>query len=89
MILTAIHIFTHEGPLKLYSGMIPMCHRHVIYSGTRLVLYEKARKMLKDESGRMTLFKTVISKTFLLTFIVEYINNIVYNFRSSIFDTFT
>ncbi|CAB3224026.1 unnamed protein product [Arctia plantaginis] len=61
MVLTAIHIFTHEGPFKLYSGMLPMCHRHVIYSGTRLVLYERARKVLKDETGRMTLFRTAIS----------------------------
>lgn len=55
MIRTAVGIAKQEGVLKLWSGLMPMFQRHVIYSGSRLIFYEKFRNMLKDENGKTSL----------------------------------
>ncbi|KAK3880484.1 hypothetical protein Pcinc_015031 [Petrolisthes cinctipes] len=43
---TAVGIVSEEGLLKLWQGVTPAVYRHLIYSGTRMVLYEKVREDL-------------------------------------------
>ncbi|KAK4307166.1 hypothetical protein Pmani_021046 [Petrolisthes manimaculis] len=43
---TALGIVSEEGLLKLWQGVTPAVYRHLIYSGTRMVLYEKVREDL-------------------------------------------
>ncbi|XP_018025199.1 mitochondrial uncoupling protein 4 isoform X3 [Hyalella azteca] len=43
---TAVGIVREEGFLKLWQGMTPAVYRHLVYSGTRMVLYEKLRDNL-------------------------------------------
>ncbi|MCL4124747.1 UNVERIFIED_CONTAM: hypothetical protein GTU68_049583 [Idotea baltica] len=40
---TGAGIVNEEGFLKLWQGMTPAIYRHFIYTGTRMVLYEKVR----------------------------------------------
>lgn len=53
MFKTAIGIVNEEGALKLWQGVPPALYRHVIYSGIRIVSYEKMRDkiLLKNEDG--------------------------------------
>ncbi|CAB3224024.1 unnamed protein product [Arctia plantaginis] len=60
LISTAINISTKEGVLKLWSGLLPMFHRHMLYSGCRLVFYEQIRNLLLDENGRLSLGFSII-----------------------------
>lgn len=55
MIKTAAGIAKNEGVTKLWTGLMPMFQRHVVYSGSRLIIYEKLRSMWKDENGRLSL----------------------------------
>ncbi|CAG9786243.1 unnamed protein product [Diatraea saccharalis] len=55
MIKTAVGIAKQEGVLKLWTGLMPMFQRHVIYSGCRLIFYEKLRDALKDKNGKVSL----------------------------------
>ncbi|KAI8435841.1 hypothetical protein MSG28_004057 [Choristoneura fumiferana] len=55
MIRTAVGIARQEGVFKLWSGLMPMFQRHIIYSGSRLIFYEKFRNALKDENGKTSL----------------------------------
>ncbi|XP_013200005.1 mitochondrial uncoupling protein 4 [Amyelois transitella] len=55
MIKTAMGIAKNEGVSKLWTGLMPMFQRHVIYSGCRLIIYEHIRNRLKDEQGNMSL----------------------------------
>ncbi|XP_068208971.1 mitochondrial uncoupling protein 4 isoform X1 [Palaemon carinicauda] len=43
---TGVGIIQEEGFLKLWQGITPAVYRHLIYSGTRMVLYEKVRDHL-------------------------------------------
>ncbi|XP_050735975.1 mitochondrial uncoupling protein 4-like isoform X7 [Eriocheir sinensis] len=43
---TGVGIVQEEGLLKLWQGVTPAVYRHLIYSGTRMVLYEKVRDHL-------------------------------------------
>ncbi|KAB7501032.1 Mitochondrial uncoupling protein 4 [Armadillidium nasatum] len=40
---TGVGIINEEGFFKLWQGMTPAIYRHLIYTGTRMVLYEKVR----------------------------------------------
>lgn len=53
MIKTAVGIVHEEGITKLWQGVIPAIYRHVIYSGIRIVAYEKMRDnvLKKDSNG--------------------------------------
>ncbi|XP_023943455.1 mitochondrial uncoupling protein 4 [Bicyclus anynana] len=55
MIKTAVGIAKQEGVLKLWTGLMPMFQRHAIYSGCRLILYERFRDALKDDDGKVSL----------------------------------
>ncbi|CAH0397961.1 unnamed protein product [Chilo suppressalis] len=55
MIKTAVGIAKQEGVLKLWTGLMPMYHRHAIYSGCRLIFYEQLRDVFKDEKGKVSL----------------------------------
>ncbi|XP_014367756.2 mitochondrial uncoupling protein 4 [Papilio machaon] len=55
MIGTASKIVKNEGVLKLWSGLMPMLQRHAIYSGCRLIFYERFRNALKDGQGNTSL----------------------------------
>lgn len=51
MLKTAFGIVKEEGLPKLWQGITPAIYRHVIYSGLRIVSYEKLREhVLKKES---------------------------------------
>ncbi|XP_053647637.1 mitochondrial uncoupling protein 4 isoform X4 [Cherax quadricarinatus] len=43
---TGVGIIREEGMLRLWQGVTPAVYRHLIYSGTRMVLYEKVRDRL-------------------------------------------
>ncbi|XP_042210184.1 mitochondrial uncoupling protein 4-like isoform X4 [Homarus americanus] len=43
---TGVGIIREEGMLRLWQGVTPAVYRHLIYSGTRMVLYEKVRDHL-------------------------------------------
>jgi solute carrier family 25 uncoupling protein 27 len=50
MLQTAVGIVKEEGLFKLWQGITPAIYRHVIYSGIRIVSYEKLRdEVLKKE----------------------------------------
>ncbi|XP_059045426.1 mitochondrial uncoupling protein 4 [Achroia grisella] len=55
MIKTAVSIAKNEGVLKLWTGLMPMFQRHAIYSGSRIIIYEKFRNCFKDENGKVSL----------------------------------
>ncbi|XP_028158359.1 mitochondrial uncoupling protein 4 [Ostrinia nubilalis] len=55
MIKTAVGIAKQEGVLKLWAGLMPMFQRHAIYSGCRLIFYEKFREMMKNDQGKSSL----------------------------------
>lgn len=43
MFSTGIGIVREEGLLRLWQGIPPALARHVVYSGSRILLYEKLR----------------------------------------------
>lgn len=53
MISTALGIVQEEGALKLWQGVTPAIYRHVVYSGIRIVTYERLRDDVagKDPDG--------------------------------------
>ena len=53
MIKTAIGIAQEEGVLNLWQGITPAIYRHVVYSGIRIVAYERLRDDVagKDPDG--------------------------------------
>ncbi|XP_013143770.1 PREDICTED: mitochondrial uncoupling protein 4-like [Papilio polytes] len=55
MVGTAFKIVKKEGVLKLWSGLMPMLQRHAIYSGSRLIFYEKFRNFFRDSQGNTSL----------------------------------
>ncbi|XP_078069019.1 mitochondrial uncoupling protein 4 isoform X2 [Mustelus asterias] len=62
MIQTAVGIVKEEGLFKLWQGVTPAICRHIVYSGIRIVTYEKLRDsvLCKDEDGCFPLWKAVI-----------------------------
>ncbi|KOB79439.1 putative mitochondrial brown fat uncoupling protein, partial [Operophtera brumata] len=55
MLKTVAGIAKQEGVLKLWTGLMPMFQRHAIYSGCRLIFYEKFRDAFKDDNGKVSL----------------------------------
>lgn len=53
MIKTALGIAEEEGVLRLWQGITPAIYRHVVYSGIRIVAYERLRDDVagKDPDG--------------------------------------
>ncbi|XP_073442656.1 mitochondrial uncoupling protein 4 isoform X1 [Dendrobates tinctorius] len=62
MVRTAIGIVQEEGVLKLWQGATPAVYRHVVYSGVRMVVYERLRDspLGKGTSDTFPLWKAVI-----------------------------
>jgi solute carrier family 25 uncoupling protein 27 len=51
MLQTTVGIVKEEGLFRLWQGFTPAIYRHVIYSGIRIVSYEKLRdEVLKKEA---------------------------------------
>ncbi|CAH2037668.1 unnamed protein product, partial [Iphiclides podalirius] len=55
MIKTAVAIAKNEGFFKLWSGLMPMLQRHAVYSGFRLIFYEKFRNTFTDGGKQVSL----------------------------------
>lgn len=52
MLKTGLGIVREEGLSKLWRGITPALYRHVVYSGCRMVTYEKIRSsMTKNKDG--------------------------------------
>jgi len=60
---TAAGIVREEGLLALYKGLGPACVRHLVYSGTRVVVYEAMRETIlgRDEDGKFPLWKGIMA----------------------------
>eukprot|EP01052_Picozoa_sp_SAG31_P037448 SAG31_NODE_4838_length_2913_cov_2.769367_1_plen_211_part_00 len=56
------HIMS-QGVGGLYKGLAPACLRHVVYSGSRVMVYEFLREnvLLKDEHGNFPLWKGALA----------------------------
>lgn len=63
MFKTGLGIVREEGVLKLWTGFTPAIWRHIIYSGSRMLLYEKLRDDVfhKNLDGTFTIWKSVIA----------------------------
>ncbi|XP_067006572.1 mitochondrial uncoupling protein 4 [Anabrus simplex] len=63
MFQTALGIVREEGLLKLWQGVTPAIYRHVIYSGIRIVTYEKLRDRVfhKEPGGSFPVWKSALS----------------------------
>ena len=60
---TATGIVREEGLLSLYKGLGPACARHLVYSGTRVVVYEAMRETVlgRSEDGSFPLWKGILA----------------------------
>ncbi|XP_046660211.1 mitochondrial uncoupling protein 4 isoform X2 [Homalodisca vitripennis] len=63
MLKTALGIVQEEGVPKLWQGVTPAIYRHVVYSGIRIVAYEKMRDnvLKKDSTGAFPIWKSAIA----------------------------
>ncbi|KAI5723134.1 hypothetical protein M8J76_001747 [Diaphorina citri] len=62
MVKTGLGIIREEGVSKLWRGVTPALYRHVVYSGCRIVTYEKIRaSMSKNRDGTFPVWKSAIS----------------------------
>lgn len=52
-----------QGVMGLYKGLAPACLRHVVYSGSRVMVYEFIREkvLLKDADGKFALWKGALA----------------------------
>lgn len=62
MFKTALGIAKEEGALELWRGITPAIYRHVVYSGIRIVTYERLRDDVagKDPDGYFPVWKSAI-----------------------------
>jgi len=60
---TAAGIVKEEGVLGLYGGLGPACLRHVVYSGSRVMVYEALRENVfkRNEDGSFPLWKGLLA----------------------------
>lgn len=72
MVGTAFKIVKKEGVLKLWSGLMPMLQRHAIYSGSRLIFYEKFRNFFRDSQGNTSLAAQSLCEIFTLHIVLKY-----------------
>nr|CAD7464513.1 unnamed protein product [Timema tahoe] len=58
MVQTAAGVIKEEGFFKLWHGLTPAIYRNIVYSGTRIVIYQKVREyVLKpDPSGNYSIW---------------------------------
>ena len=63
VLATGAGIVREEGFTSLYRGLAPACLRHLVYSGTRVVVYEAMRESVlgRNEDGSFPLWKGVIA----------------------------
>ena len=50
MIKTGLNIVKNEGALSLWAGITPAVLRHCAYSGSRMVIYEKLRNVVRTRT---------------------------------------
>uniref|UniRef100_V9KFT5 Mitochondrial uncoupling protein 4 n=1 Tax=Callorhinchus milii TaxID=7868 RepID=V9KFT5_CALMI len=62
MIRTAVGIVKEEGLFKLWQGVTPAIFRHVVYTGSRMALYEQMRDLVfrRNEDGSFPLWKATL-----------------------------
>eukprot|EP00041_Stephanoeca_diplocostata_P035634 m.1263465 g.1263465 ORF g.1263465 m.1263465 type:complete len:304 (-) comp24734_c1_seq10:3281-4192(-) len=60
---TFVGIVKEEGIGRLYGGLFPACLRHVVYSGSRMMIYEYLREDVlgRDAHGNFALWKGVVA----------------------------
>jgi solute carrier family 25 uncoupling protein 27 len=60
---TAAGIVREEGAAALYKGLAPACLRHLVYSGTRVVVYEAMRETVlgRNPDGSFPLWKGILA----------------------------
>ncbi|XP_062705662.1 mitochondrial uncoupling protein 4 isoform X2 [Aedes albopictus] len=61
MLATATGIIREEGPLKLWQGVTPALYRHIVYSGVRIVTYDKLRKKLRNGNNDFALWQSALA----------------------------
>nr|CAD7589967.1 unnamed protein product [Timema genevievae] len=66
MVQTAAGVIREEGFFKLWHGLTPAIYRNIVYSGTRIVIYQKVREyVLKpDPSGNYSIWKSAVNGMF-------------------------
>nr|CAD7410853.1 unnamed protein product [Timema cristinae] len=66
MVQTATGVIKEEGFFKLWHGLTPAIYRNIVYSGTRIVIYQKVREyVLKpDPSGNYSIWKSAVNGMF-------------------------
>nr|CAD7266128.1 unnamed protein product [Timema shepardi] len=66
MVQTAAGVIKEEGFFKLWHGLTPAIYRNIVYSGTRIVIYQKVREyVLKpDPSGNYSIWKSALNGMF-------------------------
>jgi len=57
-----VDLVRQEGLASMYSGLMPACIRHLVYSGSRVMIYEQLREHVfkKDEHGKFALWKGML-----------------------------
>lgn len=60
---TLAHIRHQEGLSRLYYGLSAACARQIVYSGSRIVIYEQLRENIlgRDDDGHFALWKGVVA----------------------------
>ncbi|XP_031566919.1 mitochondrial uncoupling protein 4-like isoform X2 [Actinia tenebrosa] len=63
MVKTAVGIVNEEGVVKLWNGVTPAILRHIVYTGSRMTVYEflRNRVLKRNEDGLFPIWKSVIS----------------------------
>lgn len=69
---TGVGIVREEGVLALWRGITPALYRHLVYSGSRMVLYEQFR----DSIGNPDSSKAVLWVKTFARFLTETTNNL-------------
>nr|CAD7410461.1 unnamed protein product [Timema poppensis] len=66
MVQTAAGVIKEEGFFKLWHGLTPAIYRNIVYSGTRIVIYQKVREyVLKpDPGGNYSIWKSAVNGMF-------------------------
>jgi solute carrier family 25 uncoupling protein 27 len=57
------------GILSLWAGVTPAVYRHLVYTGGRIVFYEKLREYFKSQGGSFPLWYILLFCLILFFFI--------------------